>query len=150
MKAKILILLAIFTVSLMSCSEVQPDPFTGEANDRVRNIDRVLLEHNWTFHHFWNAGMDETAPVTGFRMSFEKEGELKLTNGTEELTGEWNSTLQSTRILLDLKFDGEGVWEDLNKVWVVKEYPFPDHLLLGLEYLQNNKTDSYFLELQGF
>lgn len=90
--------------------------------DSTNNITPDLKKNNWKVSHYLDDNRDETYYFANWEFSFEDNGVVKATKGTEVVTGTWtehNSSSGSNKLILN--FGLVEPWDELTEDWVIVE-----------------------------
>lgn len=122
-----LLLILIVSFFVTSCSS---DDDTTSANDnsqQIAGIVSTVQSGSWRITNFNDSGQDETADFNGYNFTFNSDGSLVATNGSNTLTGTWsvlddsNSSDSSSEDDIDFNIffpvPDSNDFEDLNDDW---------------------------------
>ena len=87
-------LLLMLSFSLMS-SMCSNDDDGGSPNDNsleIAEIVTIAQSGTWRITNFNDSGQNETSDFNGYDFSFNADGSLVATNGSNSLTGTWSVT----------------------------------------------------------
>lgn len=87
------LLMISFVLLLSSCSN--DDDTNGNTVDNsqlINEIENTAESGTWRITNFNDSGQDETSDFTGYNFSFNTDGSLVATNGTNTVTGTWSIT----------------------------------------------------------
>jgi hypothetical protein len=90
-------LLIMLGFSLMS-SMCSNDDDGGSPNNNAQQIAQIVStaeSGSWRITNFNDSGQNETSDFTGYAFTFNPDGSLIATNGTDSLTGTWSVTNDS-------------------------------------------------------
>ena len=76
----------LLTFSFTGCTPDPDDTPTPVPADTIT----ALVPGSWTVTYFWDRDEDETADFAGWTLTFETDGTLIVTNGTDTYTGTWS------------------------------------------------------------
>lgn len=98
----LVVVITIFTTTLISCDK---DDDSSNNNDNNNNQQASLLADQvrdtaesgtWRITRFEEDGRDETSDYNGYSFSFNADGNLIATNGTNTVNGTWSVTVDSS------------------------------------------------------
>lgn len=82
------------------------DPYDGGSNDPDPEELRNIMESGtWYVDTFLDDGDDETSDFNGYDFTFLSNGNIIATNGSENVAGEWEITVDSSELRLDFDMD---------------------------------------------
>lgn len=87
-------LLLMLSFSLMS-STCSSDDDGGNPNDNSQQIAQIVntaQSGTWRITNFNDSGQNETSDFAGYDFSFNSDGSLLATNGTNTMNGSWSVT----------------------------------------------------------
>ncbi len=90
-------LLTMLSFSLMS-STCSSDDDGGSPNDnsqQISQIENTAESGTWQITNFNDSGQNETSNFNGYDFSFNSDGSLVATNGSNTMTGTWSVTNDS-------------------------------------------------------
>ena len=90
-------LLTMLSFSLMS-STCSSDDDGGSPNDnsqQISQIENTVESGTWQITNFNDSGQNETSNFNGYDFSFNSDGSLVATNGSNTMTGTWSVTNDS-------------------------------------------------------
>jgi heat shock protein HslJ len=99
------LVIAFCTLQSSSCSKHDSLPTTTQTN----------TEGNWRLSLYFD-NSDETYKFSGYTFSFNSNGQVAATNGTNTVTGTWSQT--SNKFNID--FGSAAVFNDLNDDWLIE------------------------------
>ena len=116
MKTKILLITLLAVSSLVSCDK-----------DKIlENIPGTLSETvesgTWAISYFWDSDKDETSHFSGFDFTFESDGVLNATNGTDSYSGAWSTLTDDSHLELNINFLSPEDFQDLTDDWHIIEF----------------------------
>jgi hypothetical protein len=115
-----MIFLAMFVIA---CSK---DDSNDETNNSSANLgaqaNQVAQNGTWRVSYFWDTDKDETANFAGYEFSFNNDGTLVATNGTDTVNGTWSVTSSSSSSSSDdfnimFAVPQSSDFDDLNDDW---------------------------------
>lgn len=81
----------IALVTQVSCSD--DDDNQGQNNDAlIADIEETMSSGTWRISNYNDSGTDETSDYDGFSFTFNSDGSLVATNGTDTYNGTWSVT----------------------------------------------------------
>lgn len=97
MKTKYVFPMAALALMMVSCSEDTDDNAVDNFAQLSASIDeitdQVTAAGDWTITNFIDSGQNETADFNGYSFSFNADGSLVATNGTETINGTWSLSI---------------------------------------------------------
>jgi len=111
--------LAACGLMLASCSD---DTVTPDA------VSSTLEAGTWEVTYFWNEGAEETSDFAGYDFTFDNNGEVTASNGTDIVNGAWsaatNGSGDNEDVNLNLNFEADlgSMFVNLNEDWRVVEH----------------------------
>jgi hypothetical protein len=122
-------LLMMLSFSLMSttCSSDDDDGSPNDNSQHIVEIESTAQSGTWRITNFNDSGQDETSDFNGYDFSFNNDGSLVATNGSNTMTGTWSVTDDSSSSSDDDDIDfniffsvpDSNDFEDLNDDWDV-------------------------------
>lgn len=124
-------LLMMLSFSLMSttCSSDDDDGSPNDNSQQIVEIESTAQSGTWRITNFNDSGQDETSDFNGYDFSFNNDGSLVATNGSNTMTGTWSVTDDSSSSSSsdddDIDFNiffpvpDSNDFEDLNDDWDV-------------------------------
>lgn len=87
-------LLIMLSFSLMSsmCSSDDDDGSPNNNNQQIAEIEGTAQSGTWRISNFNDSGQNETSDFNGYNFSFNADGSLVATNGSNTMTGTWSVT----------------------------------------------------------
>lgn len=122
----------MLSFSLMSsmCSTDDDDGSTNDNSQEIAQIENTAESGTWRITNFNDSGQNETSDFNGYDFTFNSDGSLVATNGSNTLTGTWSVTDDSNssddsssdddidfNIFFPVPDDND--FEDLNDDWDV-------------------------------
>ena len=80
------------------------------------NTSQSATDGNWRLSLYFD-NSDETNKFSGYIFSFNSNGQVSATNGTNTVAGTWSQT--SSKFILD--FGATALFSDLNDDWLIEE-----------------------------
>ncbi|RDY58630.1 hypothetical protein DX873_13130 [Flagellimonas nanhaiensis] len=71
------------------------DDGLDDNEQQIAQIRNTVQSGTWRITRFMDSGQDETTDFTGYEFSFNSDGSLIATNGTNTKTGTWSVTNDS-------------------------------------------------------
>ena len=90
-------LLIMLSFSLMSttCSSDDDDVSPNDNSQQIAQIENTVESGTWRITNFNDSGQNETSDFNGYDFSFNSDGSLVATNGSNSVTGTWSVTNDS-------------------------------------------------------
>lgn len=90
-------LLLMLSFSLMSstCSSDDDDGSPNNNSLQIAEIENTAESGTWRITSFIDSGQDETSDFTGYEFTFNSNGSLVATNGSNTINGTWSVTNDS-------------------------------------------------------
>ncbi|WP_369997140.1 hypothetical protein [Winogradskyella sp.] len=125
-------MLLMLSFSLMSsmCSSDDDDGSQNNNSQQIAEIENAAESGTWRITNFNDSGQNETSDFNGYDFTFNSNGTLVATNGSNTLTGTWSVTDDSNssddsssdddidfNIFFPVSDDND--FEDLNDDWDV-------------------------------
>jgi hypothetical protein len=91
-------LLMLLSFSLMSstCSSDDDDGSPNNNSLQIAEIENTAESGTWRITNFVDSGQDETSDFTGYDFTFNSNGSLVATNGSNTMNGTWSVTDDSS------------------------------------------------------
>lgn len=86
------LLMLSFTLMSSMCSNDDDDGNSNNNNQEIAQIENTAESGTWRITNFNDSGENETSDFSGYDFSFNSDGSLVATNGTNTLTGTWSVT----------------------------------------------------------
>lgn len=89
--------LVMLGFSLMSsmCSNDDDGGNPSNNTQQIAQIESTAESGSWRITNFNDSGQNETSDFTGYAFTFNSDGSLIATNGSDSLTGTWSVTNDS-------------------------------------------------------
>ena len=86
--------LLMLSFSLMSamCSSDDDDGSPNNNSQQIAEIESIAQSGTWRITNFNDSGQNETSDFNGYDFTFNSDGSLVATNGSNTLTGTWSVT----------------------------------------------------------
>jgi hypothetical protein len=86
--------LLMLSFSLMSsmCSTDDDDGSTNNNSQQIAEIESTAQSGAWRITNFNDSGQNETSDFNGYEFTFNTDGSLVATNGSNTITGTWSVT----------------------------------------------------------
>lgn len=86
--------LLMLSFSLMSamCSSDDDDGSPNNNSQQIAEIESTAQSGTWRITNFNDSGQNETSDFNGYDFTFNSDGSLVATNGSNTLTGTWSVT----------------------------------------------------------
>lgn len=120
------IALCTFLIGLLitSCSS-DDDGSTNNNAEEIAQIENTAISGIWRITNLNDSGEDETSDFAGYDFTFNSDGSLVATNGTNTITGTWSVTDDNddSDSADDIEFNilfpvsDTNDFEDLNEDW---------------------------------
>jgi hypothetical protein len=124
-------MLLMLSFSLMSsmCSSDDDDGSPNNNSQQIAEIENIAESGTWRITNFNDSGQNETSDFNGYDFSFNTDGSLVATNGSNTMTGTWSVTDDSNSSSDDSNDDDDidfniffpvpdsNDFEDLNDDW---------------------------------
>lgn len=120
-----LLVILCFTLIFSACSNNDDDGNVNDSSEQIAQLESTVQSGTWRITDFIDSGENETSDFTGYNFSFNSDGSLVATNGTDTLTGTWSVTDDSSSSDDDIDFNiffpvpDTNDFEDLNDDWDV-------------------------------
>lgn len=120
-----LLVILCFTLIFSACSNNDDDGNVNDSSEQIAQLENTVQSGTWRITDFIDSGENETSDFTGYNFSFNSDGSLVATNGTDTLTGTWSVTDDSSSSDDDIDFNiffpvpDTNDFEDLNDDWDV-------------------------------
>lgn len=124
--------LFMLSISLMSTTCSSDDDGPSNSNAAIISaIENAAEGSGWTITLFFDTDSDETSDFNGYEFSFNTDGSLVATNGTNSITGNWSVTDDSNSnddssddddIDFNINFTSPADFNELSDDWDVVSY----------------------------
>lgn len=111
-----------FSLMFLACSSDDDDGSVNDNSQQISQIEDIVESGTWHITNYVDSGQNETSDFTGYNFTFNSDGSLVASNGTNTLTGTWSITDDSSSDD-DLDFNiffpvpDTNDFEDLNDDW---------------------------------
>ncbi|WP_345169446.1 hypothetical protein [Algibacter aquimarinus] len=85
-------LILMLSLSFMSFNCSNDNDELNNNSQQIAQIESVAKSGTWRITNFNDSGQDETADFAGYTFSFNNDGTLVATNGTNTVNGTWSIT----------------------------------------------------------
>ena len=86
------------------------------------SLSDTAMKGNWEISYFWDSDKDETYHFSGFNFTFNENGVLTASNGSDSYTGTWSVRTSSSGLEMDISFSNPEDFTDLSDDWDVIEF----------------------------
>lgn len=104
----IIFLFTVSTLLLFSCKKDE---------NTVSSASSSLKSGKWKVTKFIDSGDDELSHFTGFEFTFSDNGTVVAQNGSQNVSGTWNTGIDDSKPKLFLNFGSVSPFDDLNEDW---------------------------------
>lgn len=118
-----------FNLIFSACSNSDDHGDVNDNSEQITQVENTVESGTWRITNFIDSGKNETSDFTGYNFSFNSDGSLVATNGTDTLTGTWSVTDDSSSssnddIDFNIFFPVQDTndFEDLNDDWDIISY----------------------------
>ncbi len=144
--------LVVLVIAVTSCSKGDdPAPDDNNNNNNGTSADQtiqVVQTGSWRITSFIDSGQNETADFTGYTFSFNTNGTLVATNGSETIMGTWNVTDGSANSSND--DDGNSTDDDnFNIFFSVPDTSKFDDLIDDWDFISVTNTKIELIDISG-
>lgn len=87
-----LLLMLSFCLMSSMCTNDDDGGSPNNNSQQIAQIENTAESGTWRITNFNDSGQDETSDFTGYDFSFNTDGSLVATNGTNTMTGTWSVT----------------------------------------------------------
>ncbi len=85
-----LLTLLLLSFLFVGCTTDDAEDDLQDDNQQAQQIESVAQSGSWRITNFNDSGQDETSDFAGYSFTFNSDGTLVATNGTNTLTGTWS------------------------------------------------------------
>lgn len=113
-------MMILLAVLVISCSKDDSNDTNDNSNtNQATQANQIAQTGTWRISYFWDTDKDETSNFTGYEFSFNSDGSLVATNGTDTVNGTWSVTNSSSDVDFNIMFavPQSSDFEDLNDDW---------------------------------
>jgi hypothetical protein len=134
-----------------SCSNNDDDGGVIDNSEQIAQVENTVESGTWRITNFIDSGENETSDFAGYNFSFNSDGSLDATNGTDTLTGTWSVSDDSSSSDDDIDFNiffpvpDTNDFEDLNDDWDIVSYTSTSIVLIDISG-GNGGTDNLTFE----
>ncbi|NAY92976.1 hypothetical protein GTQ34_13715 [Muricauda sp. JGD-17] len=100
---------------------------------QIAELKAIAEDGSWTITYFFDTDKEETSDFNGYTFTFNSDGTLTASNGSNEVTGTWSITDSDSNSNDDSSDDDSGAdfniafsspadFEDLSDDWDIVEY----------------------------
>lgn len=92
------------------------------------NIEAEVSSGSWKISYFQDSGVNETSNFAGYTFTFNEDGTLKATNGTNTYNGTWSVTDSNSNddsaddLYFNIYFNLTNDFQDLNDDWDITSH----------------------------
>ena len=80
-----------FTLMSFNCSD-DDTPSPNDNSQQIAQIEATAESGSWRITNFNDSGQDETSDFNGYDFTFNSDGSLVASNGSNTVTGTWSVT----------------------------------------------------------
>ena len=125
------------------CDEDDDNDYNDDDIDDSELVD-VLIDGQWVISLFID-DEDKTANFTGYIFTFNADGTASATNGTNEVTGTWETDGDSGELEFELEFGDQSPFDELDEDWELIEF---DTTIIRLVEEDDDGDDDAFLTFE--
>lgn len=146
-----LLVMLCFSLMSSSCSNNDDDGGVIDNSEQIAQVENTVESGTWRITNFIDSGENETSDFAGYNFSFNSDGSLDATNGTDTLTGTWSVSDDSSSSDDDIDFNiffpvpDTNDFEDLNDDWDIVSYTSTSIVLIDISG-GNGGTDNLTFE----
>ncbi|MFD2101595.1 hypothetical protein [Flagellimonas iocasae] len=135
MKKSILNFAAIAMLLLAtSCTEDEGgnEMASNLSSAQLAELKSITEEGSWVITYFYDTDKEETSHFSGYTFTFNSDGTLAATNGTNEVNGTWSITNSDSNdddssdddsdVDFNISFSAPSDFEDLSDDWDIVKY----------------------------
>lgn len=114
---KIFLILFIFSLSFISCSDDSSAdlPLTI----RPENVEGIILSPTWKITLYMDGDSDETGDFYGYEFNFEKDSTVIATLNSQKKQGTWITYKDNNVVKLNLNFGDQDPLDKITEDWVI-------------------------------
>ena len=118
---KLVYLLAFLPLFAFQCSD---DDTTVDNSVVIQEVTQQTQNSDWIVTSFVDGNEDQTYHYTGFVFSFNEDGSLVATNGTDTYEGTWSVTSSSSSPDFNMNFSvgDDHPFDEFNDDWDIVSY----------------------------
>ena len=87
-----MVLMLSFSLMSSMCSSDDDDGSPNNNSQQIAEIENTAESGTWSITNFNDSGQNETSDFNGYDFSFNSDGSLVATNGSNTMTGTWSVT----------------------------------------------------------
>ncbi len=89
-------MLLLLSLLFVTCSTDEAEDDLLDDNQQAQQVESIAERGSWRITNFNDSGQDETSDFAGYSFTFNSDGSLVATNGTNILTGSWSVSESSS------------------------------------------------------
>ena len=87
-----LVFLVMLSLTLMSTQCSKDDDFLNDNSEEIMLVKNIAESGTWYISSYIDSGQDETNDYNGYTFTFNNDGTVVATNGSNNLNGTWSVT----------------------------------------------------------
>lgn len=114
---KIVIGLFAITFALGSCTTSSQS--SNNNTTTPAQVIQTVQSGAWKISYFFDSGKNETNNYNNYLFTFQSNGTLTASNGSNTVNGTWSSGNDDSQTKLDISLGNTNPWDDISDDWHV-------------------------------
>lgn len=125
--------IALMVVSVSCTNDNEDNGLTNNnlSSAQITELKSIAEGSSWTITYFFDTDKEETSNFNGYTFTFNSDGTLTATNGTNEVNGTWSITDSNSNddssnddsdVDFNISFSTPTDFEDLSDDWDIVKY----------------------------
>lgn len=114
---KIVIVLFAITFALGSCTTSSRS--SNNNTTTPAQVIQTVQSGAWKISYFFDSGKNETNNYNNYLFTFQSNGTLTASNGSNTVNGTWSSGNDDSQTKLDISLGNTNPWDDISDDWHV-------------------------------
>ncbi len=114
---KIVIVLFAITFALGSCTASSRS--SNNNTTTPAQVIQTVQSGAWKISYFFDSGKNETNNYNNYLFTFQSNGTLTASNGSNTVNGTWSSGNDDSQTKLDISLGNTNPWDDISDDWHV-------------------------------
>lgn len=117
-----LTILALVSMSLLSLSCSNDGNTSNTNSENVGQLQDAIIQGSWKITRFIEDGVNQTSNYNGFNFTFNTNGTVLATNGSNPVNGTWTTSVSSSgtpKLVLNFNISN-GPFDEISEDWNIE------------------------------
>jgi len=117
-----LTILALVSMSLLSLSFSNDGNTSNTNSENVGQLQDAIIQGSWKITRFIEDGVNQTSNYNGFNFTFNTNGTVLATNGSNPVNGTWTTSVSSSgtpKFVLNFNISN-GPFDEISEDWNIE------------------------------